>query len=130
MPEQKTAAAYIRVSTEGQTEYSPDAQLAEIRKYAVREGYRLPEEFIYIDEGISGRGTARREAFNRMIGTAKQQPKPFDAILLWKFSRFARNREDSVVYKSLLRRQLGIEVVSVSEHALKADAAGMYRVLD
>ena len=115
MPEQKTAAAYIRVSTEEQTEYSPDAQLAEIRKYAVREGYRLPEEFIYIDEGISGRGTARREAFNRMIGTAKQQPKPFDAILLWKFSRFARNREDSVVYKSLLRRQLGIEVVSVSE---------------
>ena len=82
MPEQKTAAAYIRVSTEEQTEYSPDAQLAEIRKYAVREGYRLPEKFIYIDEGISGRGTARREAFNRMIGTAKQQPKPFDAILL------------------------------------------------
>ena len=111
----KTAAAYIRVSTEDQIEYSPDAQLAEIRKYAAREGYLLPNEFIYVDEGISGRGTARREAFNRMIGTAKQKPKPFDAILLWKFSRFARNREDSVVYKSMLRRQLGIEVVSISE---------------
>ena len=34
-----------------------------------------------------------------MIGTAKQKPRPFDAILLWKFSRFARNREDSIVYK-------------------------------
>ena len=111
----KTAAAYIRVSTEDQVEYSPDAQLAEIRKYAAREGYLLPAEYIFVDEGISGRGTARRGAFNRMIGTAKQKPKPFDAILLWKFSRFARNREDSVVYKSMLRRQLGIEVVSVSE---------------
>lgn len=115
MSEFKIAAAYIRVSTEDQIEYSPDAQLAEIRKYAARERYTLPSEFIYVDEGVSGRGTARRDAFNRMIGMAKQKPKPFHVILLWKFSRFARNREDSVVYKSMLRRQLGIEVVSVSE---------------
>ena len=37
-------------------------------------------------------------------------------ILLWKFSRFARNREDAIVYKSMLRKQLGIEVVSISEN--------------
>ena len=34
------AAAYIRVSTEDQAEYSPDAQLVEIRKYAAAHGYR------------------------------------------------------------------------------------------
>ncbi len=111
----KTAAAYIRVSTEDQIEYSPDAQLAEIRKYAAREGYILPKEYIYMDEGISGRSTKKRSAFNELIGTAKLKPKPFDAILLWKFSRFARSREDSVVYKSMLRKQLGIEVISISE---------------
>ncbi len=114
-PELKIAAAYIRVSTEDQTEYSPDAQLVEIRKFAKREGFIIPEAHIYIDEGITGRKTAKRDAFNQMIGTAKTKPKPFDAILLWKFSRFARNREDSVVYKSMLRRQLGIDVLSVSE---------------
>lgn len=111
----KTAAAYIRVSTDDQVEYSPASQLDKIREYAKRNGYILPDEYIYMDEGISGRHTAKRAAFNRMIGTAKQKPKPFDAILLWKFSRFARNREDSIVYKSMLRRQCGIDVISISE---------------
>ena len=111
----KTAAAYIRVSTDDQVEYSPASQLAKIRDYAKRNGYILPDEYVYMDEGISGRHTAKRTAFNRMIGTAKQKPKPFDAILLWKFSRFARNREDSIVYKSMLRRQCGIDVISISE---------------
>ena len=87
----KTAAAYIRVSTDDQIEYSPDSQLKALRDYAKRNDMILPEEFIYIDEGISGRTTSKRPAFNRMIGTAKSKPKPFDVILLWKFSRFARN---------------------------------------
>lgn len=112
----KTAAAYIRVSTEDQVEYSPASQLEKIREYAKRNGYLLPEEFIFADEGISGRNTAKRPEFNRMIGIAKQKPKPFDAILLWKFSRFARNREDSIVYKSMLRKQCGIDVISISEN--------------
>lgn len=111
----KIAAAYIRVSTDDQAEYSPEAQLVEIRKYAAAHGYVLPDQFIFVDEGISGKKTVKRDSFNRMIGVAKTKPKPFDAILLWKFSRFARNREDSVVYKSMLRKQLGIEVVSISE---------------
>lgn len=50
-----------------------------------------------------------------MIGLAKRKPKPFDVILVWKYSRFARNREDSVVYKSMLRKDLNIDVVSISE---------------
>jgi len=112
---QKLAAAYIRVSTEDQTEYSPDAQIVEIRKYAASHGYVIPDSMLFMDEGISGKTTGKRDAFNRMIGMAKKKPKPFDAILLWKFSRFARNREDSIVYKSMLRKELGIDVISVSE---------------
>lgn len=111
----KTAAAYIRVSTEDQVEFSPDSQLKAIRKYAKEHDLILPEEFIFADEGISGRKTDKRVQFQRMIGTAKLKPKPFDVILLWKFSRFARNREDSIVYKSMLRKQCGIEVISISE---------------
>lgn len=111
----KTAAAYIRVSTEDQIEFSPDSQLKAIRKYAKEHDLILPEEFVFADEGISGRKTDKRVQFQRMIGTAKLKPKPFDVILLWKFSRFARNREDSIVYKSMLRKQCGIEVISISE---------------
>ena len=48
------------------------------------------------------------------IVAARQKPPPFEAILVWKLSRFARNREDSIIYKSLLRKQ-GIQVVSINE---------------
>lgn len=112
----KTAAAYIRVSTDDQIEFSPDSQIARIRDWAKRNDYILPNEFIFMDEGISGRKAEKRPQFMRMIGLAKTKPKPFDAILLWKFSRFARNREDSIVYKSMLRKQYGIDVISISEN--------------
>lgn len=111
----QTAAAYVRVSTEDQVEYSPDSQIKAIQKYAKDHDMILPQEFIFADEGISGRKALNRPAFQRMIGMAKSKPRPFDVILLWKFSRFARNREDSIVYKSMLRKQCGVDVVSVSE---------------
>lgn len=111
----KIGAAYIRVSTEMQTELSPDSQLKLIKQYAKQHDIILNERFIFADDGISGRTAEKRPEFMRMIGVAKTKPKPFDVILVWKFSRFARNREDSIVYKSMLRKECGIEVVSVSE---------------
>lgn len=112
----KIASAYIRVSTDDQMEYSPDSQLEKIREYAKKNEMLLPEDLIFReDEGISGRKADKRPEFQRMIATAKQKPHPFEIILVWKFSRFARNQEESIVYKSLLRRECGIDVVSVSE---------------
>ena len=111
----RIAAAYIRVSTDDQVELSPASQLAEIRKWASANGYIVPDEFVFVDEAKSGRKVTGRDEFRRLIGTAKQKPKPFDAILLWKFSRFARNRDDAVLYKSILRKQLHIDVISIKE---------------
>ena len=112
--ELKTAAAYIRVSTDNQTELSPDSQIKEIRKYAKQHGYIVPNEFIFRDDGISGRRAEKRPEFIRMIATAKQKPAPFSAVLLWKFSRFARNQEESIFYKGMLSKN-DIEVKSISE---------------
>lgn len=112
----KIAACYIRVSTDDQSEYSPQSQLREIRKYAEYHGYYIPDEYIFTDEGISGRSAAKRPQFQKLIVTAKKKPKPFDAVLLWKFSRFARNRTDAIVYKNLLRNECGIDVISISEN--------------
>ena len=69
--------AYIRVSTDGQLEYSPDSQLKVVRDYAQKNGMLLPESFIFQEEeGISGKQAEKRPAFMRMIGMAKQKPKP------------------------------------------------------
>lgn len=110
----KTAAAYIRVSDERQDEYSPDSQIKRIREYCSAHNYDLPQEYIFYDDGISGKSVRHRSQFHDLIALAKSKEHPIDAILVWKFSRFARNQEESIVYKSLLQK-IGVSVVSISE---------------
>ncbi len=111
----QNAAAYIRVSTDDQTEYSPTAQLNALKEYAKKNKIIILDEHIYVDEGISAKRANNRPGFQRMIKEAKTKPKPFDTILVHKFDRFSRNREDSVVFKSLLRKDCGIKVISTTE---------------
>lgn len=109
-------AAYVRVSTNDQTELSPHAQIREIEKAAMADGIRIPQEFIFIEEkGVSGRRADNRREFQKMISAAKSQPCPFQYLYLWKFSRFARNQEESTFYKSILRKKCGVTIKSVSE---------------
>jgi site-specific DNA recombinase len=108
MESQKTAVIYARVSSDRQdVDLSISAQLKAIREYAARNGYVIIREFV--DEAESGRSSPR-PAFSEMISIARMKNPPFRSILVWKLSRFDRNREDSIVYKSLLRKQ-GIQIV-------------------
>lgn len=111
----KTACAYIRVSSNEQTEYSPESQIKLIKKYAFENGIDLLENYIYKENGISGSETSNRPAFQKMILDAKNRTKPFDIILVYDFSRFARNKEESVIYKSQLRKKYNIDVVSITQ---------------
>ncbi len=110
-------AAYIRVSTDDQTELSPDAQLRVILDEAKKDGFVIPPEYIFEEKkGISGRKADNRPEFQKMIAIAKSQsPAPFKRLYLWKFSRFARNQEESTFYKGILRKKCGVEIKSVSE---------------
>lgn len=110
----KNACAYIRVSTDKQEELSPDAQKRLIIDYCKKNGYTITNENIFIENGISGKKADKRPEFKRMIALAKSKEHPFDVILVWKFSRFARNQEESIVYKSMLKKA-NVDVVSVSE---------------
>ena len=106
------AALYVRVSSEKQdTDLSISAQLKALREFASRNGYQVVKEFV--DEPETGRTTAR-PAFREMIASARRSKNPFDRILVWKYSRFARSREDSIIYKAMLRKA-GVTVVSINE---------------
>ena len=109
----RTGALYIRVSTDAQEELSPDAQKRLLLDYAKKNDIIVSNAFIFA-ESVSGRHAQKRPEFQRMIAMAKQPNHPIDVILVWKFSRFARNQEESIVYKSMLKKD-NIEVVSVSE---------------
>ena len=125
-------AIYARVSSERQAEkdLSIPAQLKALKMYALGRGWDVVAE--YVDKAESAR-SANRPAFKDMIAAAKNRVKPFDAILVWKLSRFARNREDSVIYKSLLKRRK-ISVLSMNEQVDESPAGslleGIIEVID
>ena len=61
----------------------------------------------YIDEGLSGISTKKRENFNRMIEDAAEDK--FDLVITKEISRFARNTLDSIQYtRQLLNSGVGV----------------------
>jgi DNA invertase Pin-like site-specific DNA recombinase len=76
---------YARVSTLNGHQ-DPEMQLAELREYAARRGFRIVGE--YVDHGISG-SKESRPALNRLMADAHQ--RKFDAVLVWKIDRFGRS---------------------------------------
>src|SRR3989449_8864407 len=100
-------ALYARVSTiNGQQD--PELQLRELREYCARRGWEISGEYV---DHISG-AKDKRPALDRLMADAHR--RRFDAVVVWKFDRFARS------VSHLLRaletfRALGIEFVSLSE---------------
>jgi DNA invertase Pin-like site-specific DNA recombinase len=84
-------------------------QTRESEEYCERRGWSVAEE--YVDVGISGSKEDRTE-LNRLMADAHR--RRFDAVVVWKFDRFARS------VSHLLRaletfKALGIDFVSLSE---------------
>ncbi|MBM4319085.1 MAG: recombinase family protein, partial [Deltaproteobacteria bacterium] len=77
-----------------------------------RSDVALAEEFV--DEGESAYAPAdKRPGFCRMIAHCRKHP--VDLILVHKLDRFSRNREESILFKSLLRKH-GVTVKSITEN--------------
>ena len=106
------AAIYARVPSVAQdVENSIDAQIATCREWAARNGYFVVREFT--DRARSGRADNRPD-FREMIKVAGRPGCPFEAVIVWKFSRFFRDRTESAFYKQRLRRN-GVAVYSINE---------------
>jgi len=100
-------ALYARVSTQN-GQQDPELQLRELREYCARRGWEVSGEYV---DHISG-SKDKRPALDRLMADAHR--RRFDAVVVWKFDRFARS------VSHLLRaletfRALGIEFVSLSE---------------
>ena len=108
--ENKKAVAYARYSSEMQRTESIDAQLRAIKTFCEQQNLDLVNS--YIDEGFSAR-TDKRPSFLDMIEDAKEGK--FDVIVVHKLDRFARNRYDFAVYRSILQKA-GVTLCSVVEN--------------
>ena len=75
----------------------------------------------YIDEGISGTSTKKRDSFNRMIADAKAGC--FDFIITKEISRFSRSTLDSIKYtQELLEHDVGVLFQNDSINTLDPDS--------
>ncbi len=128
----KRALIYARCSSQGQADkdLSIPAQLDAARDFARQQGWEVVGE--YVDEAESAR-TSNRPEFLRMVGGIRTGELAVEHIIVWKFSRFARNRRDSVLYKEILAGK-GVRIVSLSEPVDDSPAGsmleGMLEVLD
>jgi len=105
----KKAVIYARYSSSSQTEQSIEGQVRVCTDYARNKGLIIVGE--YIDRAISGR-TDNRPDFQRLIADCKK--KLFDAVIVYKTDRFARNKYDSAIYKRELQRA-GVELHYAAE---------------
>lgn len=104
------AAAYMRYSSDNQNENSIEYQRQAIQAYCDRKGLSVVKE--YVDEAFSGTND-KRPAFQQMIAEAANHP-PYSMILVYDYSRYARNTQDAMYYNSLLEDD-GIHLVSVTQ---------------
>ena len=109
----KKAILYLRVSSDRQAkqDLSIPSQERICEEYAQKEGYSVEKGFK--DEGRSAR-TDDRPAFLEAIDYARNRSNNISAIICYDTSRFARNREDAIVYKRLLKRA-GVQVLFASQ---------------
>jgi len=116
-------AAYARVSTDHEDQQSSLVAQTEYYKKLISErpGWQFVQ--IYVDDGISGLRTERREGFNRMIEDCLAGA--IDLVLTKSISRFARNTVDSV---SIIRKlkEKGIAVYFEKENIYTMDSKGEF----
>lgn len=115
--EKFNAVIYARYSSDKQTEQSIEGQIRYCTEYAKRCGYNIIGS--YIDRAISGTSD-RRPQFQKMIEDSKK--KQFQYVIVWKLDRFSRNRYDSAIYKTKLKRN-GVKVISATESLGEGDEA-------
>ena len=142
------AVIYIRYSSHKQQgNFSVEYQNDECMKHLERKGYKFIKR--YIDEAMTGKKVAGRDAFNQMIRDA--EAGKFDRIIVFSYSRSFRNTRDALNYimdmqeKSDVRWESVIEPIDMSNphgkfsgtnlfamHELQSDitaafvASGMY----
>ena len=112
---------YARVSTD------QDEQLNslenQVQYYTELIGSKKNWIFVpgYIDEGISGTSTRKRDDFNRMIRDAKAGL--FDFIITKEISRFSRSTLDSIKYtQELLEHGVGVYFQNDNINTLDMDS--------
>lgn len=114
----KKVAAYARVSTNTDEQYTSYETQVNYYKKFIQERPDWEYINVYADEGITGTSTKKRVEFNKMIADALEGR--IDLIITKSISRFARNTLDTISYVRKLKDN-GIEVFFEKENVWTMD---------
>lgn len=116
---------YARVSTEKEEQlHSLDNQITYFKEY-IKSNKNWQYIDGYIDEGITGTSSKKRENFMRMIEDGKN--KKFDLIVTKEVSRFSRDTIDSLLYTRKLL-EYDVCVYFTSDNIITASNDGELRL--
>jgi DNA invertase Pin-like site-specific DNA recombinase len=93
-------------------------QIRDLRAYCAARGFDLVRE--YVDVGQSGAKDSRPE-LNKLMDEARK--RQFDAIVVWRFDRFARSTKHLLLALEEFR-SLGIQFISYQENIDTSSALG------
>jgi DNA invertase Pin-like site-specific DNA recombinase len=107
------AAIYARKSTEqngvGDKEKSVTRQIEHAKTYATKKGWVVAEDYVYVDDGISGAEFVKRPGFLRLMNALKPKP-PFQVLIMSEESRLGREQiETAYALKQIITA--GVRVV-------------------
>lgn len=72
----------------------PEVQLRELREWCRQQGHTIVAE--YIDRGLSGKRGVIRPELDRLMIDAEKGRRDFEAVLVWRLSRFGRSFPDLI----------------------------------
>ena len=109
---EKTAAIYIRVSTDAQREegYSVDAQKEMLEAYCTSKGIKNFHH--YIDGGFTGSNIERPE-MQRLISDIKHGK--ISHVLVYKLDRLSRSQKDTLYLIEDVFNPHGVDFISINE---------------
>ena len=107
----KKAIGYCRVSTKEQSDkFGIEAQIKNIQEYADKNGYEIID---WVYDNVSG-VVEDRDGWNRIIVDPKVQNPPYQAVIVYKSDRVAREIKLYFYFELLLLKK-GVELVSVND---------------
>ena len=104
--------AYLRDSGGSDQDLSIDQQEGELRAWCKENNLVITQ--VFKDVAAPGSSTVTREAFLEMIRYFRSPQRLERGIIVWKYSRFARDIDDAQYYKADLRRR-GFEIYSIKD---------------
>jgi len=118
-----TAVIYARYSSDSQSEQSIEGQLRVCQEYAERNNIVVVDT--YIDRAMTGTNDNRPE-FRRMLKDSAK--RNWEAVLVYKLDRFARNLYESVNNRKKLEDN-GVKLMSAMENIPDTSEGKLFRAI-